>query len=299
MISVFLPSTLLISLEESLCSLGDSSELISARRVGGGCIHQTFCLETKKNRYLLKWNPSSAAAMFRTEAQGLDALRRINAVRVPQVLAVENPTNAPAFILLEWIESNGKAWNAERLGEELAELHRRGIALSYGFDGDNLIGSTPQSNHWQPDWVTFFTKERLLPQMELAARNGWMPANRRRKMERLMDRLGVILGSSERQPSLLHGDLWSGNVIGAAGGQPVLIDPAVYYGDREAELAYTRLFGGFPTRFYQAYQAAFPLPADAVNRVDVYNLYHLLNHLNLFGEIYAGEVDAVLSEYVG
>lgn len=292
-----LPAGLQRSLEETLRSLGDPSAIQSARGVGGGCIHQTMCLDTLANRYLLKWNPSPAAAMYRAEAQGLAALYAVGAVRTPQVLACVEPPDAPAYLLLEWIEPAGQAWDAARLGEELAELHRLGTAAAYGFDADNFIGSTPQSNRWQPDWVTFFREERLRPQMMLAARNGLLPSDRRRRLERLMDRLDALLGNVKRRPALLHGDLWAGNVIGAANGQPVLIDPAVYYGDREAELAFTRLFGGFSLRFYQAYQSTVPLPADAAERVDLYNLYHLFNHLNLFGEMYAGEVDRALRRY--
>ena len=161
---------------------------------------------------------------------------------------------------------------------------------------DNYIGSTPQVNGWLDDWLAFFRERRLRPQMELAARNGHLPAGRRRALEGFMGRLDELLGGVPRRPALLHGDLWGGNMIADPSGQPVLIDPAVYYGDREADLAMTALFGGFSSAFYAAYNEVYPLADGWRERFRIYNLYHLLNHLNLFGEGYGAQVDAVIGK---
>jgi len=204
------------------------------------------------------------------------------------------------FLLLEWLAPPPHADRAragELLGAALAAMHRATVP-SYGLDHDNYIGATPQPNRPLANWLGFFRERRLGFQFELAQRNGHVRGERARRMERLLGRLGEWIDDAVMQPALLHGDLWSGNFIIGHGGAPVLIDPAAYYGDREADLAMTRLFGGFPPGFYRAYEAAWPLPDGWQGRVGLYNLYHLLNHLNLFGESYGTQVDAVLRRYV-
>jgi len=295
-----LPETLRVELEGLLESLGDASPIQSARPVGGGCINNGMRLQTQNETYFLKWNSDSLPGMFPAEAYGLSLLAQTHTVRVPAVLGLDDaPFQRPAFILLEWLD--GPQPDQAALGEQVAEMHRLGFSPrtppAYGLDQDNYIGSTPQRNGWEEDWITFYCERRLRPQAELARRNGRLPTGRRQRLELLMERLDRWLGGVERRPSLLHGDLWGGNVIaGPRGG--ALIDPAVYYGDREADLAFTELFGGFSSRFYQAYQAVWPLEPGYRERRDLYNLYHLLNHLNLFGESYGGEVDSVLRWYV-
>ena len=292
-----LPAALRQPLADLLASLGDETPIASARTVGGGCINNGMRLETGRSAYFLKWNPDPLPGMFPAEAAGLGLMAATHTVRVPAVYGqAEKTGDRPAFILLEWLEGSSSDQGA--LGEQLAEMHRKGTSPqgAYGLDRDNYIGSTPQRNGWEADWVTFFAGRRLRPQMELAQRNGRLNPDRRRRLERLIERLPDWLSVVERQPSLLHGDLWGGNVIPGPDG-PALIDPAVYYGDREAELAFTELFGGFSPRFYYAYQSTWPLDRGYARRRDLYNLYHLLNHLNLFGESYGGEVDAVLRAY--
>ncbi|MDW8403461.1 fructosamine kinase family protein [Chloroflexus sp.] len=249
-------------------------------------------------RFALKWAASGpAAAMVAAEAHGLRALAATNTIRIPTVVfACEANGNQPAIVLSEWIENDGHPPDQARLGEQLAALHRC-TGTAYGLDRDNFIGGTPQCNGWLDDWIAFFRDRRLLPQIELAGQNGLLPPRRRQALERVVSRLADWLSGVPRVPSLIHGDLWSGNVIAGPGGTPALIDPAISYSDREAELAFTELFGGFSPRFYAAYQAVWPLDPGYRDRRDLYNLYHLLNHLNLFGEGYGAQVDAVARRY--
>jgi protein-ribulosamine 3-kinase len=225
----------------------------------------------------LKEGAPSRADAFAAEAEGLEALRPH--IRVPQVLD-RGMRNGKAFILLEHLDL--KAGDFAQLGRVLAKLHRQ-TAPRFGWARDNYIGLGRQRNGWCNDWAEFWRTRRLLPQIDLASRNGFgveMPTL-------------TLLENHRPPPSLLHGDLWSGNA-GFTEEGPVVFDPAVYYGDREADLAMTELFGGFPKQFYQAYDEAFPLPAGYEQRKHLYNLYHLLNHLNIFGGGYLSQVKATL-----
>lgn len=300
--TVMIPKELGVALTKALDEAGDPTPIQDTRPVGGGCINNAMRLQTARATYLLKWNPDPLPDLFLKEAQGLALLQATATVRVPAVVAVSNATAAsPAYILLEWLEGSVRPSSREaqsRLGSQLAALHRAS-ADAYGLDHDNYLGSTPQNNTQDNNWVNFYRERRLRPQMELAHRQGRLPAVRRRGLERLIERLDDWLGGVEHRPSLLHGDLWGGNVIPAPDGTLALIDPAVYYGDREAELAYTELFGGFSPAFYAAYEEAFPTSPGRAERRDLYNLYHLLNHLNIFGESYGPEVDAVIRRYTG
>ncbi|MBE0696283.1 MAG: fructosamine kinase family protein, partial [Anaerolineaceae bacterium] len=257
-------------------------------------------VETGKNIYFLKWNANTLPGLFEKEAVGLSLLAATKTVIVPEVLAFSERTNAtPAYILLEWLEGSGNADQA-LLGEQLAALHRSASESAkkqqYGLDHDNYIGSTPQYNHPEPDWPTFFIQQRLLPLITLNQQQGRLTPERITGLEKLIDRLPDLLNRSSHSPSLIHGDLWSGNVINSPRGL-ALVDPAASYSDREAEIAYTELFGGFNARFYDAYQRVWPLQAGYPERRDLYNLYHLLNHLHLFGESYGYQVDLILRRY--
>lgn len=268
--------------------------------LGGSFGARLLRITAGHQRYALKWALGGApAAMVAAEAHGLRTLAATATVRVPTVvLAIESDGSRPAVVLTEWLEGGATRPNQAALGEALAALHRH-TAPAYGLERDNFIGGTPQRNGWMEDWIAFFRERRLMPQIELAARNGRLPPLRRQALERLIARLDTWLGNVSRTPSLIHGDLWSGNVVAAPGGVPALIDPAISYSDREAELAYTELFGGFSPRFYAAYNAVWPLESGYADRRDLYNLYHLLNHLNLFGESYGAQVDAVARRYAG
>ncbi len=223
--------------------------------------------------------------MFAVEAAGLEALAATRTLRVPQVIAHGN-ADGQSYLVLEYLDLHTHG-DARRLGEQLAALHRCS-ADRFGFAQDNFIGSTPQPNRWQADWLTFWRDQRLGFQLRLAAHHGLDPALQE-SGAKLQAALPDFFAGYAPQPSLLHGDLWGGNHAFLADGTPVLFDPAAYYGDRECDLAMTELFGGYPPDFYAAYRAAWPLDAGYARRRDLYNLYHLLNHANLFGGGYASQ----------
>lgn len=265
------------------------------RPVRGGDISAAWRYETGDGALFLKTGPASAQTMFEAEAEGLDELASANAVRVPKAIAA-GAAGRDAFIALEWLDFERTTRSAEReLGEKLAALHQH-TAERYGWHRDNTIGRTPQNNTWHDDWVSFFRAERLGFQLELAAGNGY-GGELQTLGRRLSDGLEALFDGYDPEASLLHGDLWGGNWA-VADGEPVIFDPAVYYGDRESDLAMTRLFGGFGPEFYAGYEGAWPLADGAGARVDLYQLYHLLNHLNLFGSAYASSAVAALGRLV-
>jgi fructosamine-3-kinase len=233
------------------------------------------------------------SAMFAAEAAGLEELRSAQAVRVPRVLG-QGQDEINAWLVLEWIPFGRRSAAAEaRLGEQLALQHRR-TAEAFGWARANTIGSTPQVNTWTPDWVEFFREHRLRYQLDLAARNGHGGDRLRVSGERLLNQLGSFFTDYRPVPSLVHGDLWGGNWAVDTDELPVIFDPAVYYADREVDLAMTGLFGGFGANFYAAYEATWPLDPGSEMRVDLYNAYHVLNHLNLFGDGYLGQALSLL-----
>lgn len=229
--------------------------------------------------------------MFAAEAEGLSELARANAVRVPAVLAFGEQAGS-AFVALEWLRFGNSDSACERLlGQQLAALHRT-TKPQCGWHRDNTIGLTPQHNPWSDDWVEFYREHRLGYQLELAAGNGFT-GSLQMEGARLLKRLPIFFENYSPVESLLHGDLWGGNWA-CSEGQPVIFDPAVYYGDRESDLAMTRLFGGFGKAFYEAYESSWPLQPGNRERMDLYQLYHVLNHLNLFGSGYLGRAMALI-----
>jgi fructosamine-3-kinase len=250
-----------------------------AARASGGCIHDCFSVSIGGHPRFLKTNDARYSAAFAAEAEGLLALRAAG-LPAPEPLS-SGSAGGRAYLLLQHLELNGRK-NFPALGRLLATAHRSAGAR-FGWGRDNFIGATPQANGWCDDWAEFWLERRLRPQIALAARNGF----------RLAIPPVELLRDHRPQPSLLHGDLWIGNA-GFTPVGPVVFDPAVYYGDREADLAMTELFGGFPREFYASYQATFPLDKGYETRKHLYNLYHLLNHLNLFGASYLAQVEATL-----
>ncbi|MBA3563339.1 MAG: fructosamine kinase family protein [Gammaproteobacteria bacterium] len=264
----------------------------TAQPVGGGCIHSAWRVESPDGDCFIKVHDAGALRLFEAEACGLEMLAAAQAVRVPEVIAYA-ATASEAFLALEWIELGARSAGTDgQLGSELARQHRVTHA-AFGLDRDNAIGSTLQLNGWHHDWVAFFRDRRLGFQLRLATENGF-GSRLAQPGERLLDRLESFFAGAQPRPSLLHGDLWSGNAAADRYGRPVIFDPAVYFGDREADVAMTRLFGGFSSAFYSAYAEAWPLPEAHEARVDLYNLYHVLNHLNLFGAGYLGQARSLL-----
>ena len=270
-------------------------------RVHGGSINECYRWETDAGAIFVKVAPVRNVEMFAAEAAGLDELRRANAVRVPRVLGVGQGSQldqARAWLALEWIQTGHATHSTDAtLGEKLAKQHRA-TQTSFGWSRDNTIGSTPQLNAECLDWITFYRDLRLRYQLDLAAKNGFNGRLQERGAT-LVDCLPHFFRTCKPTPSLLHGDLWGGNRLTDEDGQPVIFDPAVYYGDREADIAMTHLFGGFGKDFYAAYEAAWPRDPGHEVRADLYNLYHVLNHLNLFGGGYlrqaTGMIDRLLA----
>ena len=284
---------------------GAAARVAGTRPAGGGCIHRAEIVELDDGRrFFVKSNPSPPPGIFEREAEGLAALAATGTLRVPQPLGTG--ARPLAFLVMEAIATGRRgAGFSATFGRRFARLHRAndeaasGRVTRHGFDHDNHIGATPQPNPWTDDWVDFFRRHRLGHQLDLARSGGVSDPALDRLGDRLLDRLDQLIGEPDEPPCLLHGDLWSGNFMVDAGGEPVLIDPAAYYGRREADLAMTLLFGGFDDRFYSAYEEVWPLAPGSDERLEIYKLYHLLNHLNLFGRGYRGGCVAILKRFAG
>lgn len=276
-------------------AIGRPFRIRQQRFVGGGCINRAAVVEGDGGRFFVKLNRAQSLAMFEAEFAGLEELRKAQTIRVPRPICT-GTAGGESFLAMEYLDLSGRVDGA-RAGRQLAELHRV-TAEQFGWRRDNTIGATPQINTPHRDWVSFWRECRLGPQLRLAAANGY-GGRLQQSGERLMERLSALL-DHRPVPSLLHGDLWGGNIGATPAGEPVIFDPAVYYGDREADLAMTELFGGFDARFYAAYRESWPLdPGYGVRKI-LYNLYHILNHLNLFGGGYLLQaqsmVDRLLAE---
>ena len=257
----------------------------------GGDISQSFRVSDGTRSYFIKTQNADRLAMFETEAAGLSALAAAHAVRVPLVVCL-GVAAGRAYLVLEHL-AFGSRGDAARLGRELARQHRVS-ARRFGAERDNWIGSTPQPNGWMDDWVAFWRERRLGFQLRLAAQNGYGGVLTR-DGEALLGRLDDFFTTYRPTPALLHGDLWGGNHGFLADGSPVIFDPASYFGDRECDLAMSELFGGFDPAFFAAYREAWPLdPGYAVRRT-LYNLYHVLNHANMFGGGYAGQARQMIA----
>jgi protein-ribulosamine 3-kinase len=271
---------------------GEPFQVDHANPVGGGCINQGFHLQGSGREFFVKLNTASALAMFEAEAVGLKEIAATNTVRVPLPICMESDRER-AWLVLQYLPlSSGGPRSMAVLGERLAAMHRI-THERYGWTRDNTIGATPQVNARLADWSEFWTQHRLGYQLDLAARNGHR-GELQRKGALLLERVANLFVGHRPAASLLHGDLWGGNAAATTGNEPVIFDPAVYYGDREADLAMTTLFGGFPSEFYLAYESAWPLDPGHRGRRDLYNLYHVLNHLNLFGGGYLRQAQEMI-----
>jgi len=267
--------------------------------VGGGCISNASRVVTDRGAYFLKWATGGAGETFVAEGMGLDALAsHAFELVVPRPIIMYNAeADRPGLLLMDWIEEGSKGvgfW--ERLGTGLARLHSEATEPSYGFACDNFIGRLPQQNEPGSSWPEFFIERRILPQVRMARERGRWTASWDRGLSGLLKALPSIL-PPHPHPSLVHGDLWAGNVLATADGRGAIVDPAAYRGDREVDLAMSELFGGFSSAFYEAYEACWQLERGYEKRRDIYNLYHLINHLNHFGSAYAGQVGEILRRW--
>ncbi|MFP4351551.1 MAG: fructosamine kinase family protein [Puniceicoccaceae bacterium] len=283
------------SLEQLLESVvGRGARVIAEEPVGGGCIHEARRIRTGAGDFFVKSAPESARPLLEAEADGLEAIRKTRTVKVPATIAL-GPAGGRFHLVLEWLDLRPlDARSGARLGEELAALHRAGAgSAGYGWERDNFIGRTPQPNGPMADWVAFFRERRLRHQLRLAGANGHSlpdPAP-------LLEGMGVFFEGGPAVPAApLHGDLWGGNAAADGEGRPVLFDPAFYRGDPETDLAFSRFFGGFPAEFHRAYAAAIPPRPGWKIRQTLYNLYHVLNHLNLFGAGYRAEACRMIAD---
>ena len=295
------------SLDQAITSLfGENLRIVSKRPVHGGDINESYCLSLSDgSAVFMKCNSLKNLSFFEAEAKGLEALRQTETIGVTKALALgTDKAQRISFLLMEYLERAAKLtgyW--EMFGRELAAMHRADCSeftevkqgRPFGFTHDNYIGASPQINTPKENWITFFRECRLLPQIKMAER--YLDSKMRKQFTRLMDHLDSFLVEPEF-PSLIHGDLWSGNSVCGPNGKAWILDPAVYVGHYEAELAMTELFGGNPQSFYDAYHEVTPIDSGYHDRRDLYNLYHMLNHLNLFGATYLGSVQRILNRYV-
>lgn len=289
------------SLTDAICQLfGEGTKIEKANRISGGDINEAYGLVlTGGKRIFMKSNTKDNASLFIAEAEGLNAIYQTKSIGTPRILGLgtDEDRGGYSFLLLEFIFGKSRGTDYwEDFARQLADMHRAstiGLTASgkYGFEGDNYIGRRRQINVGYESWTAFFRDCRLEPQFRDAER--YFEREDWKRIDRMLDHLDEILVEPE-YPSLLHGDLWGGNVITGNDGRAWLIDPAVYVGHAEADLAMTELFGGFPRTFYDAYQEVAPLHPGYEYRRDIYNLYHLLNHLNMFGRMYLAEVKSIV-----
>lgn len=270
--------------------------------VGGGSINESFILSDQQTKYFVKFNRASLLDMFEAESDGLQEIRQSGTIRVPEVICHGIAGNQ-SFLVQEYLDLGAKTTKSSLLdlGRSLAAMHRV-QAAEFGWFRSNTIGATPQINDFSDNWVSFWTHRRLGFQLDLLEQNGF-GSKVAQNLGLLLSKLDQLFINYDPRPALLHGDLWSGNYGVTSEGEAVIFDPAVYYGDREADIAMTELFGGFPSEFYSAYNEVYPLNEGYAVRKTLYNLYHILNHVNLFGASYLGQaqsmIERLLSELRG
>ena len=270
---------------------GDPLGPVRTRPVGGGCINSCFYLSDGRREYFVKTNTAALLEIFECESAGLCQISATRTLCVPTPVCF-GIARQHAYLVLEYIALGGPT-NSAMAGKRLAALHRHSAA-QFGWEQDNNIGSTRQPNRWTHDWIDFWRHQRLGFQLQLAAQQGYLGLLQQRG-EKLLDLFSPLI-DHHPQPSLIHGDLWSGNLGYSTRGEPVIYDPAVYFADREAEIAMTELFGGFDSSFYQAYNDSWTLDGGYAIRKKLYNLYHILNHLNLFGSGYLGQAQSMIEQ---
>jgi len=282
---------------EEVLSIKVEKEILISKvsTVSGGSINDAYCLETNHGKYFLKTNEVLRYPnMFNIEAKGLSLLSNTKTIRIPEVTLVDEFENT-SFLILEYIESvNPLAQFWKDFGKQMAELHQN-TSDNFGLNHNNYIGSLNQQNNLHETWTDFFVNERLNPQIKLAKDSNKIDLTSILKFENLFNNLGEIF--PKEKPALLHGDLWSGNFMSDENGDPVIMDPAVYFGHREMDIAMTKLFGGFDTELYEVYNEYYPLEKGWEDRVNICNLYSIMVHVNLFGGGYLEQVKSILSKF--
>lgn len=268
---------------------GQTFTIRDRRGISGGSINQAYQVTDGERSYFVKLNQAVQIGMFEAEALGLKEIAASQTIRVPRPISWGTANNS-AYIVMEYLPLGGggqQAWY--RLGQDLAAMHRVTSDRGFGWRQNNTIGETPQPNPWTPDWMTFYSEQRLGYQFQLAQRRGSFP-----RQDELLAAVPALLAGHDPEPSLVHGDLWSGNAAITNSGMPVILDPATYYGDREVDIALSELFGRFPQPFYEGYSVAYPLEAGYETRKILYNLYHILNHFNMFGGGYGSQAKVMI-----
>jgi len=279
---------------------GQDFTIADRQSVSGGCINQGYRVRSKQAQYFVKLNDADKLEMFVAEALGLKQMLATKAIAVPQPVCWGTAGNN-SYIVLQWLDlGRGRDNDWTEMGLQLAAMHRQGTRDRFGWEINNTIGSTTQINSWMSNWADFFAEQRIGYQLDLAKRRGGSFADRaaspKENRSRVVEAVRARLEGHQPQASLLHGDLWSGNAAVGSDGKPVIFDPATYYGDREADLAMTELFGGFPTAFYSGYNEAWQLDSGYSQRKNIYNLYHILNHFNLFGGGYGSQAKRIIDK---
>lgn len=270
-------------------------KVISSSSIGGGCIADSKKIKTESGKeYFVKSYSGTGISILRNEANGLRELEKTGAIKIPHVVFYDDE-----ILILEFIKTGNRKKNfSEIFGKQFAEMHKY-TSDKFGFYENNFIGSNPQINLPQKNnWIEFYWENRLLYQYKLAEKKGYVSSEFKNSFIKFEKQVPKILNGSEEKPCLLHGDLWSGNFMIGENGEPVLIDPAVYYGYREADLGMTKLFGGFDSTFYKSYNETNPLPEGWEYRLDIYKLYHVMNHLNLFGAGYLPQTISIINLYL-
>ncbi|SEQ74262.1 Fructosamine-3-kinase [Virgibacillus subterraneus] len=283
-------------IEQALHAAGDFSTLKQVKQTFGGSINESFFVETNEQKYFIKYHTDAPDRFFELEAKGLRLIRETNSVSVPEVLAYSDEKNN-AFLVMDWVEGRKSQDTETKLGDRIAKMHQT-FGNQHGFPDDTFIGVLPQPNGLFSSWLEYYRDSRLSAQMTQGIEQNSITGNRRLRLEKLLMNLEKWI-PDDVEPSYLHGDLWGGNWLVGAGGNPYVIDPSFLYGDRHFELAFTELFGGYSRDFYQAYEERFALRDDYEDIKALYQLYYLLVHLNIFGESYGPRVDSILKRYVG
>lgn len=282
-------------IQEAVTQTVGDQQVKSIQSVSGGCINSSFHIQTESNSYFIKCNDAAKFDMFEKEVLGLQLLSKSESLKTPSIHG-SGTIDDQAYLILEWIDSSEESsifWR--NFGRQLAIQHRQS-SKQFGSDHDNYIGSLPQSNKYHDNWIDFFIQERINPQLKLALESKRIELRLLNQFDILFKKLPELV--PEEPQALLHGDLWNGNFICSNNHIPVEFDPAVYYGHRETELAFTTLFGGFDPLFYSSYQEEFPLERNFKSRIEIHNLYPLLVHVNLFGSSYLSGINETLKRFI-